>query len=319
MAMNTPEAVAFAPATVANLGPGFDVLGLALDRPGDTVVARRVPGSGPAVVSIEVEGDGGCLPKDPAKNTAGIAALATLEAAGADAAVALTLRKGMPIGSGLGSSAASAAAAACAVNALIGGPLRRGELIAPCIEAEAVIAGRHADNVTAAVLGGLILVRSIDPLDYIRLPTPAGLSIAVVTPAIEVSTHQARAALPDVIPKADVVRHAADLAAMVAALYGEELDLLGRCLGRNFFAGRRLEAIPGGAAALDAALDAGAIGGSVSGSGPSLFALCHSSGLACRAATAMTKAFAAVGLTSETVVSPVDCPGVRLLRDEGRS
>ena len=140
------EVRAFAPATVANLGPGFDVLGLALVGPGDTVTARRVDGQGVRLVSVS----GADLPLDPERNTASVAAAATLRKAGVDVGVEIELEKGLPIGSGMGSSAASAAAAALATNLLLGGPLRKRELIGPCVEAEGVVAGRHADNVAPA-------------------------------------------------------------------------------------------------------------------------------------------------------------------------
>jgi homoserine kinase len=156
---------AFAPASVSNLGPGFDALGVALQEPGDTVTARLLPGAA-CVVLVQVEGDGGRLPRDAARNTAGIAAAATLRLLQVDAGAELVLKKGMPVGSGLGSSAASAAAAAFAVNALLDSPLSPEQLIPPCVEAEAVVSGRHADNAATSVLGGLVLVRSLDPLTW---------------------------------------------------------------------------------------------------------------------------------------------------------
>jgi homoserine kinase len=204
-----------APATVANLGPGFDVLGIALAGAGDVVTARAV--ATPGVRIVRIEGDGGKLTNDPERNTAGIAAARTLALAGIDSGIELELEKGLPLGSGLGSSAASAAAAAYAVNCLVGSPLRKTDLIGPCLDAEAAVSGRHADNVTAALLGGLVLVRRVEPLDVLRLPVPEGLTIAVVTPRYEVSTKEARAVLPSSIPLGAHVRASADLAAFVGA------------------------------------------------------------------------------------------------------
>ena len=299
----------FAPATVANLGPGLDVLGLALSSPGDRVTARLVPGRGVTLASVR--GDGGALPLDPAKNTAGIAAEATLAKAGVATGVLLTLEKGMPIGSGLGSSAASAAAAAYAVNLLIGSPLRKIELIGPCLDAEAAVAGRHADNVAPALLGGLILVRSIEPLDVVRLPVPDGLVVAVVTPAMELSTRAARAALPEHVPLASLVRNSASVAAFVSACYSGDLALLGRSLVDAVATPARAPLIPGCASVIEAARDAGALGSSISGAGPSIFALCRSIRSAGEVAAAMVAAFAAAGLAAAAVVSPADCPGAR--------
>jgi homoserine kinase len=303
------EVTAFAPATVANLGPGLDVLGLALAAPGDRVTARETQGSG--VTKISVTGDGGVLSVDPAKNTAGIAAEATLAKAGVATGVALTLEKGMPIGSGLGSSAASAAAAAYAVNLLLGSPLRKVELVEPCLAAEAAVSGRHADNVAASLLGGLILVRSIDPLDLVRLPVPEGVVVAVVTPKMELSTRSARAALPKQIPLASLVRNTANVGALVGACYSGDLGLLGRSLTDAVATPARAPLIPGCAAVIEAALDAGALGSSISGAGPSIFALCRSERSAGEVAAAMIAAFAAAGLASSAVVSPADCPGAR--------
>jgi homoserine kinase len=303
------EITAFAPATVANLGPGLDVLGLALAAPGDRVTARHSPGPG---VTIErVTGDGGALSLDPAENTAGIAAQATLAKAGIATGVSLTLEKGMPIGSGLGSSAASAAAAAYAVNLLIGSPLRKAELVGPCLAAEAAVSGRHADNVAAALLGGLILVRSIDPLDLVRLPVPDGLIVVVATPTMELSTRTARAALPKDVPLASLVRNTAHIAALVSACYSGDLGLLGRSIMDAVATPARTALIPGCAEVIEAALDAGALGSSISGAGPSIFALCRSTRSAAEVAAAMVAAFGASGLAAHTIVSPADCPGAR--------
>lgn len=308
--MTAPASVtAFAPATVANLGPGLDVLGLALAAPGDRVTARVVAGSG---VTIEaVTGDGGALSLDAAKNTAGIAAAAAIAKAGVATGVALTLEKGMPIGSGLGSSAASAAAAAYAVNLLIGSPLRKAELIGPCIEAEAAVSGRHADNVAPALLGGLILVRSIDPLDLVRLPLPEGLVMAVVTPKMELSTRAARAALPASIPLASLIRNTASVAALVSACYSGDLGLLARGMTDAVATPARAPLIPGCQRVIEAALDAGALGSSISGAGPSIFALCRSERSAQEVTSAMVRAFSEERLEATAVVSPADCPGAR--------
>lgn len=303
------EVTVFAPATVANLGPGLDVLGLALDGLGDRVTARLSGSRGVTIATVA--GDDGALPRDAAKNTAGIAAEATMAKAGIIAGVTLTLEKGMPIGSGLGSSAASAAAAAYAVNILMGSPLRKLELVAPCLTAEAAVSGRHADNVAPALLGGLILVRSLDPLDLVRLPVPEGLVVLVVTPAMELSTRTARAALPDRVPLASLVHNTANVGALVSACYSSDLGLLARSMKDAVATPARAALIPGCSAVIEAALDAGALGSSISGAGPSIFALCRSQRSAAEVVSAMTRAFSSHGLTSRSVISPADCPGAR--------
>jgi len=301
----------FAPGTVANLGPGFDVLGLALERPGDTVTVRRTDDAGVRIASIE--GDGGVLSLDAGSNTAGIAATETLRLAGASGGIELDLCKGMPMGSGLGSSAASAAAAAVGVNRVLGEPLTPEELVACCVEAETAVSGRHADNVAPAVLGGCVLVRSVDPLDVRRLPVPPGLQVVVVTPAFELPTREAREALPDTVPMGTLVRNSANLSALIHALHTGDLELLGRSLNDEIVTPARMPLIPGCDAVMRAAREAGALGSSISGAGPSVFALCGDPSRADAVTTAMTKAFAEAGLTSTAVVSPADCPGARVV------
>lgn len=299
---------AFAPATVANLGPGYDVLGLAVGGPGDVVEAWLTDSPG---VHIAAASDG--VPIEPERNTAGVAALETVRRAGTDVGVTLTIEKGMPVGSGLGSSAASAAAAAFAVNAVLGSPLRRVELIDACVEAEAVVSGRHADNVAAAILGGLVLVRGVDPVEVVRIPVPAGLHVAIVTPSFELPTRTARAALPETVTLAERTRVAADIATFVAACYSDDLPLLGTCVRDDVVAEVRAGLVPGAPEALRAARAAGALASSVSGAGPTLFALCHSGRVAGRASAAMVDAFSVAGVTATAFVSPGECPGARLI------
>ena len=300
---------AFAPATVANLGPGFDVIGLAIDGMGDTVTVTKT--NSPGIKISAIHGDGGALPLEPSKNTAAIAARETLKAAGVTVGLSLEIHKGLPLCSGLGSSAASAAAAAYATNQLIGSPLRKLDLIGPCIEAEAVVAGRHADNVAPALLGGLVLIRSADPPDVVRLPLPDGLTVVVITPDMSLPTRDARAVLPDQVPLSTMVAATAQVAGLVSACYSGDLSLLSRSLEDPVVTPARIGLIPGGQTALDAALGAGALGASISGAGPSLFALCRSQRSAVATAREMKSAIEAEGLTAAVHISPADCPGVR--------
>lgn len=273
----------------------------------------RDPREQVAYASDAFAATGGKLPLESDRNTAAIAASATLRKAGVQLGVELEIEKGLPIGSGLGSSAASAVAAAFAVNVLVGSPLRKIDLIEPCVEAESVVSGKHADNVAPAVLGGLVLVRSVEPLDLIRLPTPEGLCIAVVVPQFELSTKEARAAIPSHIPLSSLVRNSANLASLVAACYAGDLGLIGRALHDDVVTPVRAKLIPGCSEVMQAAMATGAMAASISGSGPSMFALCHSSSRAQAVAKAMIDAFASAGLAACSYVSPLDCPGVRRL------
>ena len=299
----------FAPATVANLGPGFDLLGLALERPGDTVEITKRDTPGVRIRSII--GDGGRLPLDPGKNTAGIAAREVLRRSAADFGVDLSIDKQMPLGSGLGSSASSAAAAAVGVNRFLARPMSDEELVSCCVEAEAAVSGRHADNVAPAVMGGLVLVRSVDPLDVVRLPIPAWLTVCVVTPEFELPTKLAREALPKSVPMPTLIQNAGSLASLIHALHRSDLELLGRSLDDLIVTPARMPLIPGGAEVIAAAKRAGALGSSISGAGPSIFALCRDTNSAETVANAMRDAFISAGLPATYVISKADCPGAR--------
>ena len=298
----------FAPATVANVASGFDVLGFALETPGDSVTLTRVSGTRVTVVSIE--GDGGKLPRDPAKNTAAVAVTGFLARIGSPFGVEISLKKKMPLSSGLGSSAASAVAAVYGANLLAGSPLSRRDLLPFTLAAEKVACGTaHADNVAPSLLGGFVLVRSYDPLDVVQLPVPPGLSCAVAHPHTEVRTEDARAILKKEIRLADAVRQWGNLAALVAALYNGDLALLGRSLQDVVAEPARSLLIPGFMTVKKAALAAGALGCSISGSGPSVFALCASPEAARNAGNGMAGAFKAAGLGTDVYISAVNTAG----------
>ena len=307
----------FAPATVSNVGPGFDVLGFALHRPGDEVEAELT--DRPGVSLAAVDGEGGRLPTDPLRNSAGVAAACVLARAGAGPSgrgVSLRLHKGLPLASGLGSSGASAAAGAVAVNELLGRPCTPGDLVACAMEGERAACGSaHADNVAPSVLGGFVLVRSYDPLDLVRLPVPDGLFVAVVHPHCRVSTKEARARLASMrfaLPA--IVANLGNLAALVAALHQGNLALLGRAIDDRLVEPVRAAMIPGFDAVKRAALEAGALGCSISGSGPSMFAFAERDDEAARVLQAMRATFRdAAGLASDGWVGPISREGARVV------
>ena len=300
----------FAPATSANIGPGFDVLGVAIDGLGDTVTVRRRAEAG--VVIEHIEGDGGRLPRKAEKNTAGIAAQETLRLLGVQDGVVLRLEKGLPLGSGLGSSAASAVAAAWAVNVLFGQRLSKQALLHACLVAEASVGGWHADNVGPALFGGFLLIRSYDPLDLIQLPTPNNLFFILVTPDYELLTMMAREVLPKSISLQQHIANNGNLAAFVAALFKNSPALLGRAVEDCIVEPARAPLIPGFSAVKAAALEAGALGCSISGAGPTLFALSDDYNKATRIAHAMQHAFQVHGkLNSRVHIAPVDTQGAR--------
>ncbi|MBN2552197.1 MAG: homoserine kinase [Spirochaetales bacterium] len=305
----------FAPATVANVASGFDVLGFALERPGDTVCLKKIRAKRVDVVAVE--GDGGQLPRDPEKNTASVAAKRFLEAVGFPFGLEVTVRKQMPMSSGLGSSAASSVAAVYGANILAGSPFSVRQLLPFTMEAEQVACGAaHADNVAPSLLGGFVLIRSYDPLDVVQLPVPAGLAVATVHPHTEIKTEDARRILKKELRLSDAVRQWGNLAALVAALFQGDLGLLSRSLQDVVAEPRRGLLIPGFARVKQAALDGGALGCSISGSGPSVFSICASMEKAREVGSAMQKAFTDTGLDSDVYLSRINESGPVILGEE---
>lgn len=310
------DAVAvFAPATVANVACAFDVLGFAVSAPGDEVRIRRVPAAGVRICSIT--GDGGRLPLEAEKNTAGVAVLALLKHLGSNAGMEIEICKKMPLGSGLGSSAASAAAGVYAANLLLGEPLSARELLPFAMEAERTACGAaHADNVGPALLGGFVLVRSYSPLDVVQIAPPPDLYCSLIHPVIEVRTADARKILKKEIPLRDAVVQWGNVAGLIAGLLTRDYALIGRSLQDVIIEPVRSLLIPGFSAIKQAAIEAGALGCSLSGSGPSIFALCDSEQKAQSAAAAMKAAFSSINVDSQSYVSPINSRGPQLLEAE---
>mmetsp|Transcript_29811 Transcript_29811/g.41198 ORF Transcript_29811/g.41198 Transcript_29811/m.41198 type:complete len:391 (-) Transcript_29811:164-1336(-) len=310
----TEVASAFSPATVANLGSGFDFMGCAVEGQGDVVTAHLrtdIPGQ---VVIEGISGDDGRLSLETLENCSGIAAVETLKLLGVrDVGVSLTLRKGLPLGSGLGSSAASAAAAAWAVNALFGHPLSQKQLVPAGLVSEAKVSGYHADNIAPALMGGFVLIRSYEPtLELLHLHPPAPLWFTVVTPVFEAPTRQMRAVLPTTIPFKDHTLNATATACLVAGILTGDVDLLGQGLNSDVIVEpARGPLIPGFAAVKRAAIESGACGCTISGAGPTVVAVCKDRETGVKAAKAMVSAFEKDGNLA------VNCAAVVTLCDAG--
>jgi homoserine kinase len=304
---------AFAPGGVGNVGPGLDILGLAVAGLGDEVRAEWIDRPG---ISILDPGHPD-LPSETHRHTAGLAAQAVAAQGGEDVSrgrgIGLTVRKGLPLCGGQGGSAASAVAGGVAVNALLGTPLDRGALLEACLVAEEAVAGRHLDNIAPSLLGGIVLVRSMHPPDVIQLPVPAELVVVLVRPDQEMRTADGRSVLPEQVTRAVALHQAAQVGAMVAALASGDYALLGRAIDDRIAEPARTALLPGFAQAKAAALGAGALGSSISGSGPTAFALARGERDAERVAAAMVAAYAAAGLGSEARVARVDQVGARLM------
>ena len=306
---------AFAPATVSNVACGFDVLGFALEAPGDEVTARFAAAGVRGVSISEISGDDGRLSREAGRNTAGVAVQTLLRVLGETRGIALSVSKGLPLASGLGGSAASAAAAVVAVDALLGAHAPIDTLMTCALEGERIGAGSgHADNIAPAICGGFVLVRSANPPDIVRLPIPAGLTAVVVHPALEIETARARALLGDTVPLADAIRQWANLGAFVDSLHRSDFALMARALEDVIAEPRRAALVPGLAEIKRAAVAAGALGCSLSGSGPSLFALCAGRQIAARVGAAMAAAVtAAIGSQPELYVSSIASQGARVI------
>lgn len=310
--MANSRAEAFAPATVANLGVGFDILGLALHEPGDRVhVEKRVE---PGAVIKAIYGDGGKLSSAVDKNTACIAANSVLRLLQARQGVAITLYKELPLSSGLGSSAASGVAAAVAVNALFGEPLTRAELLPACLDGEAAVSGYHADNVGPSLFGGITLITGTQADQIRRLPIPTDLHLALVTPQVEVSTAGARAVLPQQIPLKTMVQQTGAVACLIDALYRGDVQALASAMeADSVIEPARAHLMPYLAEVRLAAKRAGALALVISGAGPTLCAICNSQASAQQVTDAMQLVYANAGMPSAIRHTQVSAEGAKVL------
>lgn len=308
-----PERVrAFAPATVANVACGFDILGFAINEPGDEVELRRK--TSPGIELIRITGDNGRLPYDAAKNTAGIAVSQYLGHTGFNQGIEIDLHKKMPLGSGMGSSAASAVAALYAVNKLFDDPLTPRDLLPFAMQSEGIASGAaHADNVAPSLLGGFILIRSYDPLDIIKIPTPEHLYCTLLHPQIEVLTDDARRILKKQILLKDAIVQWGNVAGLITGLMTSDYDLISRSMKDVIIEPVRSLLIPGYDEIKEAAIGAGALGCSISGSGPSVFALSTDMDTATRVGEVMQTTCSAQDIESEVYISPINKHGPHLI------
>lgn len=301
----------FAPASVSNMGSGFDIIGFPLEKIGDSVTVYR---NGSSDIRIaEITGYEG-IPKDPDKNVATYAVRKLLEDFGSTEGFDVKIEKTVIPGSGLGSSASSSAAAVVAVNELLENPYTRRELIDFAMEGEALVSGgKHADNVAPAILGGIILVRSYNPLDIIQIPPPEALWTVVLHPQIEIKTHLSRSLLMDRIDLKDAVRQWGNVGGLIAGFYTSNYDLIGDSMEDLVAEPYRAELIPGYREMKQVALSNGAKGYTISGSGPSFFAVCDSRNAAVAVEQAMREAYQQYKIEFLTYISRVNKEGAVIL------
>jgi len=304
-------ATAFAPASIGNVAVGFDVLGQSFPVLGDRVRAELSSMRGVRIAAIS--GLAGDLPREPEQNTAGRAVQSLLAATGIGSGIALSIEKGIPLGSGLGGSAASAVAAVVAANELLGRPCSRAELLAHAVAGETVASGsRHADNVSPALFGGLVVTVGVDPPQVQNIPVPTAVRCVVVHPKMFLSTRESRGILRPEVRLEDAIRQLANLAGLIAGCHANDLGLIRASLEDVLIEPQRAGLIPGFAEVKAAALAGGALGCSISGAGPSVFAWCEE-GTARAVADGMTAAFARHALDATAHVAPVGVDGARIL------
>lgn len=298
----------FAPASVANVSCGFDILGFALYEPGDEIILKK-NNSGKIRIR-EITGDEGKLPVETEKNSASAVIQNFLEELGYDVGIDIFLHKKMPLGSGLGSSAASSVAAAFAINALMDSPLDKTSLLKYAMLGEKVACGAaHADNVAPALFGGFVLIRSYDPLDVIKIPTPKKLYATVIHPQIEIKTKDAREILKKEIQLKNAIKQWGNVGGLISGLYDSDYELIGRSMEDHIIEPIRSILIPGYTEVKSAGIDAGVLGCGISGSGPSLFTLSKGKRIAKIAGEKMSEEFKKIGIESDIYVSKINSQG----------
>ena len=300
----------FCPATIANLSCGFDVLGLCLENIGDEMIIRKVAEKGVRITKII----GADLPLKTEENVAGVAALALLNEVETPFGFEIEIYKNIKAGSGIGSSSASAAGAVFGINELLGKPFSRNELVRFAMKGEVVASGsEHADNVAPALLGGFTLVRSYTPLDVIRIESPNELFATVIHPQIELKTSEMRAVLQPMISLKSAIVQWGNVGGLIAGLYSNDYDLIGRSLHDEVVEPLRGKFIPHFEEIKKASLNAGALGSGISGSGPSIFALSKGIENAEKVKKAMISIFEKTTIPFEIHISKINSEGVRIL------
>ncbi|MDF4204612.1 homoserine kinase [Maribacter sp. SA7] len=308
--MSQNEIKVFCPATVANVSCGFDVLGVALDAVGDEMVVRKVPQKGIKITKLT----GQDLPKETLNNVAGVAGNAFLLASDYDGGFEIEIDKRIKPGSGIGSSAASSAGAVWAMNHLLNNPFSKTELVKFAMEGERLASDvAHADNVAPALFGGFTLVRSYSPLDIIDIPAPSELYITIIHPQIEIKTSDSRKILKTTISMETGIKQWGNVGGLVAGLFKEDYELIGRSLEDHIVEPIRSILIPGFDEVKKVSLEAGALGSGISGSGPSIFSFSKGEETAINVGNAMKTVYDKIGIAYEIHVSKINMEGVKLL------
>jgi homoserine kinase len=303
----------FAPATVANVVCGFDVLGFAVNEPGDEVIMRVT--DKPGIVISKITGDDGRLPLDPAKNTVSVSVQHYLKSIGrSDLGLDIELHKKMPIGSGLGSSSASTVGGLFAIKTLLGDDADPINILPFAIKGEEMACGHgHADNVAPALFGGFVLVRSYEPLDVVRLPHPKNLYCGIVFPDVDVPTREARQIIRNKILMKDAVTQWGNIAGLVSGLFMGDIDLIGRSMQDVLVEPVRSMLIPDFYKMREIAMELGAVSFGISGSGPSVFAFTRDEQTAKAITQKLQQHLTTIKIGSNSYVSTINDAGPKVL------
>jgi homoserine kinase len=310
--MSNKSIKVFAPASVSNVGPGFDVLGFALHKPGDEIILKT---NGNNITEITtITGDNGKLPYDAEKNTASVAVKSLLDKYQIKQGISIEIHKKMGLGSGLGSSAASAVGAVVAANELLELNLPKKKLLEHCLAGEFVASNAiHADNVAPSLYGGFVLIRDYNPIDIIKIDYPEDLFCTIIYPDIEIKTSDARAILPAEISLKKMITQTGNIAALIYGLAKGDYSLISRALHDVVVEPVRSELIKGYNVIKESAINAGALSCVITGSGPSMFALSVSEEVANKIASDTQKALLKLNLASTTYVSQINREGPKIL------
>ncbi|WP_100611634.1 homoserine kinase [Confluentibacter lentus] len=300
----------FSPATVANVACGFDVLGFCLDSVGDVMVIRKIDKKGIYITKIE----GFDLPFEAELNVSGVSALAMYDALRPDCGFEIEIYKNIKPGSGIGSSAASAVGSVFGMNELLGRPYNKTQLTEFAIKGEALASKcEHADNLAPAMFGGFTLVKSVNPLEILEIPTPDDLYATIIHPQIEVKTSEARAILPKDIPLSDAITQWSNVGSLIHALHTNNYELMQKSLHDAVIEPYRSQLIPHYHDVKNAVLKAGALGCGISGSGPSIFSLNKGIETANNVKDAMKNIYSKTGIDFDIHVSKINVEGIKVI------
>ena len=305
------EIKVFAPASIANLSCGYDILGVCLDNIGDEITVRKTKKKGVIIKKVS----GQKLSTDISLNVAGVSATALLNETKVNCGFEIEIHKGIKPGSGIGSSAASSAGSVFAINKLIGEPYTNKELIKFAMYGEMAASGsKHADNVAAVLLGGFTFVRNSIENDYFKLNTPIEIAFTVIHPKIELKTKDSRAVVKDKVLLKNMIEQSANLGAFISGLYTEDYDLIGRSLKDVIIEPLRSVLIPKFEKIKSVSINSGALGCGISGSGPSVFAMCKGVTTAINVGNAMKKIYDKLDLDYDVHISCVNDIGIKILK-----